>query len=196
MISSFDHEIFCQISFLLVLSPDLSNEVLINYFDPAEWPHASKLFHMYKRVDSWLKQNWFYLLCSLHRWHRSHINIIFDLAVKKRSKSTQGDNLNKLWWAWVPDPTYQFHRNQSTGSGEETIWWVFTMYGYGAILVMWPRYCEQTFFLPVQGGSTEKWLWLAKRFFENANGWRMDCWRTLEHGYILSWTMSLLLRWA
>ena len=76
--------------------------------------------------------------------------------------------------------------------------------GVAAILVMWPRYPEQTFVSPTHGGST--WnlasigpVVLEKKIFENGertdNGWQRttteDNGRTKEHAYTISSPMNL-----
>ena len=39
----------------------------------------------------------------------------------------------------------KFRENRPAGSGEEDFWRVFTIYGCGPILVMWPALCHQIF---------------------------------------------------
>ena len=78
---------------------------------------------------------------------------------------------------------------------EKKIFEVFLPYmGVAAILVMWPRPREQTFFPPSHWGS----IWnlaltgpavLEKKIFEN--GGRRTDGRTTDHGYTISSQMSL-----
>ena len=90
------------------------------------------------------------------------------------SRSTQGNHLNKLWWAWGPNATLVI----GPLVPEKRIFERFLPHmGMAAILFMWPRCPEQTFVPPTHGGST----WnlasvgpavLEKKIFEN--GGRTD----------------------
>ena len=57
----------------------------------------------------------------------------FDLA-KNRSRSLQGHHLNKLWWAGVPDATYQVLWKSVHWFQRRRFLKDFTMYGHGGHL--------------------------------------------------------------
>ena len=53
---------------------------------------------------------------------------------KKRSRSTQGHHLNKLYWAQAPDAAYQAPRSLALWFQRGRFLKVFTMYGRGGYL--------------------------------------------------------------
>ena len=67
-----------------------------------------------------------------------------------------------------------FHDNRLTGSGEEDFWRVFTLYGHGGHLIMWPGPREQNFVPLSHGCSTWNLTPIGlvvseEKIFENVN---------------------------
>ena len=117
---------------------------------------------------------------------------------QNRSRLTQGHHLNKLWWAGVPDATYQVSWKSACRLQRRRFWRVFTLYGRGSHFGHVTSIMSTNFRSPTQWGSTQNLALigqavLQKKMFEIVNDGRR---RTPDHGYTISSPLRLWLRWA
>ena len=131
------------------------------------WSFAVSFFHLND-----------FLIFSIQKHKEANLTL-----PKKRSRSTQGHYLNKLWCAQGQNATHQSPRSLA-------LWFRRFLKGFYHIWAWWPSWsCEPdcpnklSFPRPMETPH-EIWLWLAKWFWSRSLKMETDR-QTTEHGSIL-----------